>query len=130
MSALFFLESNFVASASTSFSFENPFRVMLVVSAPFFWGFLGLVGLGLMVLRTRSARQPEEQSETAKSHFRTPLYPLEPIILTLSCFAMVYASVEHVIHEKYWAAAGIVTGMMVAGVIVGFCLPADKKDNT
>ena len=95
------------------FQFDDPFEVIIVVSAPFFWTFLGLVGIALIVLRIRIKDA---------TGFRTPLYPLEPLILTVSCFAMAYASAKHVFDEGYFTAAGIVTGLMVLGLLFGLTL--------
>ena len=99
------------------FQFEDPFSVIVVVSAPFFWTFLGLMGIVLVVLRRRFADLTEG--------FRTPLYPLEPSVLTLSSFAMAYASVNHMLEKGYTSAAIAVFGLMVAGVVFGLTLQAE-----
>ena len=96
------------------FRFEDPFEVIVVVSAPFFWTFLGLVGMALIVLRHRI--------KDADTGFRTPFYPLEPAILMVSCFAMAYSSMNYVITQEYWGAAGIVIVLMTVGLVFGLTL--------
>jgi hypothetical protein len=75
------------------------------------------MGIVLVVLRRRFADLTEG--------FRTPLYPLEPSVLTLSSFAMAYASVNHMLEKGYTSAAIAVFGLMVAGVVFGLTLQAE-----
>lgn len=103
------------------FQYENPFRVILVVSAPFFWTFLGLTGLALIVLRNKRKISPTEDS------FRVPFYPLPPIVLAIACFAMTYSAIDHVIDEKYWVAGATICGIMFVGSFLSLFLPATKQ---
>lgn len=98
------------------FRYDNPFGVIVVVSAPFFWTFLGLAGISLIVLRKRQVGQD------SKAGFRTPCFPLEPIVLAVACFLMAYSSLNHMISQRYWTAASVVILMMVVGVALGLCL--------
>ena len=98
------------------FRYENPFGVIVVVSAPFFWTFLGLAGISLIVLRKKFPDQ------TSKAVFRTPFFPFEPVVLAIACFLMTFASIQHLISEKVWVAVGVVVTMMVIGIGLGLIL--------
>jgi len=86
------------------------FERLVVFTAPFYWGFIALVGIALMILRSRGA--------TAKATYRVPFYPLTPIVFALTSGAMVYAGIAYAIErrsvEGWWA-----LGVIVAGVVVG-----------
>ena len=102
------------------FQYDNPFEVILVVSAPFFWAFLGLTGIALIVLRFKRAQAAAEDS------FRVPLYPLPPIVLALACFAMTWSAVDYVIAKKYWVAGATICVIMFVGICLSLILrPTD-----
>lgn len=87
---------------------ETGFDRLVIFSAPFFWGFIGLVGVALIVLRNHDG--------AAGRLYRVPLYPLTPIVLTLSSAAMVYAAVDYAAGNPAWEAAW--AGIVVASGIV------------
>lgn len=102
---------------SLCFRYENPFSVIVQVSAPVFWSFLGVTGLALIVLRykNRSGVEPEFA-------YRVPFYPLPPIVLAIVCFAMTYSSISWVIKQEFWVSGGLVAGLMAVGILVGLFL--------
>ena len=93
--------------------YRDAFQVIVNVTAPYFWGFLGLVALSLIVLRFK---------DPVTDCFRVPLFPVEPLVLFAVCGALVFASASWVITQKYWAASGVVGGLMVIGIILGMTL--------
>ena len=104
------------------FQYENPFEVILIASAPFFWAFLGLAGLTVIVLRLRVpvADYPEA--------FKVPLYPLSPILLAVACFGMAYSSFDYMLKQGYWLAIWTVFGTMLAGIIMGLLIQSKSKN--
>ena len=62
-------------------------RTMVEFTAPVFWGFLVLVGLGLFVLRRRHG--------DVYRPFRVPLYPVLPMVFVATCAYLFHASVTH-----------------------------------
>lgn len=106
-----------IAFCLLCFQYKNPFDVILIASAPFFWAFLGLVGISVIVLRYR-------HFELANSDaFKLPLYPVEPLVLSVACFAMTYSSFKHMLEQKLWLAMFSVFGMMLIGILLGLYLP-------
>lgn len=63
------------------------FKAMVDYTAPVFWGFLLLVGIGLIRLRQRDRDRPPS--------WQVPLYPLTPIVFCLFCCYMLYASIAY-----------------------------------
>jgi amino acid transporter len=63
------------------------FQSMIEYTAPVFWFFLLLVGIGFFVLRYR-----EPQRERP---FRVPLYPVTPIVFCLTCAFLLYSSLVY-----------------------------------
>jgi amino acid transporter len=86
------------------------FERLVVFTAPFYWGFIALVGVALIVLRKRHP--------TERTTFSVPLYPLTPLIFSLTSGAMVIAAVDYALKnlsaESFW-----VVGVAVAGLAVG-----------
>lgn len=81
------------------------FRALVDYTTPVYWLFLALSGLAVLVLRRRLP-------DTVRP-FRTPLYPLTPLLFAASSLYMVYASVAYV---RTGALAGI--GVLVLGALV------------
>ena len=63
------------------------FRLAVEYTAPVFWGFLLLVGIGLFVLRRRDPERPRP--------FRVPLYPVLPAIFCATSFYLLYSSLAY-----------------------------------
>ena len=88
------------------------FDRLVVFTTPFFFGFIVLVGLGLVLLRRRG--------KLDHATYRTPLFPLVPVLFILSSAAMVYASLDHAWQnpsgELLWAVAVIVSGLVIGWI--------------
>jgi APA family basic amino acid/polyamine antiporter len=85
------------------------FERLVVFTAPFYWGFIALVGVALIVLRSRGG--------TSAATYRVPFYPLTPVVFALTSGAMVFAGIDYAIKnrsiEAGWAAAVIGVGLIV-----------------
>lgn len=66
---------------------RDGFQAMVDFTAPVFWGFLLLVSLSLFLFRTR---EPDRTRP-----FRVPLYPATPILFSLACAGLLYASLAY-----------------------------------
>lgn len=90
------------------------FERLVVFTTPFFFGFIGLVGVGLILLRRRGL--------TGQTTYRVPLYPITPVLFILSSSAMIYASIDYALRqpaqEAWWARA--VVAVVASGLIVGW----------
>ncbi len=82
---------------------RDGFQAMVDYTAPVFWGFLLMVGIGLFVLR---AKNPDRHLP-----FRVPLYPVTPLLFCATCLYMLYSSVAY---TGYGALMGM--GVVVLGV--------------
>lgn len=114
--------------------YPSAFDVLVVSTAPYFWGFLGLTVAALVVLRMKektgdgeSPRENASDSRQVTSSFRVPLYPLEPIFFTGVCAVLTYSAIRHLITEKQTLPAMIVGGIMVVGVILSLSLKTSDE---
>jgi len=84
------------------------FERLVIFTAPFYWGFIALVAVSLIVLRLRGA---------TTGTFKTPLFPLLPIVFAITSGAMVYAAVAYAIErrsiEAVWALIVVALGFAV-----------------
>jgi amino acid transporter len=89
--------------------YPGGFDRLVVFTGPFYWGFIALVGVALVVLRLRGG---------LTATFRVPLYPVTPILFSLTSGAMVYAAIDYAVRNLAWEAlwAGIV---LASGLAVG-----------
>ncbi len=78
-------------------------QAMIDYTAPVFWFFFLLVGIGIMVLRNREPN--------LERPFKVPLYPLLPLILCAMCAYLLYSSLEY---AKTGAVAGV--GVVLFGI--------------
>jgi amino acid transporter len=91
------------------------FKGLVVFTGPFYWGFIGLVGLALVVLRMQ---------RRLRGTYRVPLYPLPPLLLLASGGAMALAAVRYVLAQRTEAALWMVgaawaVGVIAAGIVMG-----------
>jgi amino acid transporter len=84
---------------------SDGFEAMVEFTAPVFWIFLFLVGLGLFILRFK---------DDAVRPFKVPLYPITPLIFCASCAYLAYSSIMYA-HSK--GAVAISMYVMIAGVV-------------
>jgi amino acid transporter len=68
--------------------FGGGFDTLLAATAPLFWLFFLLSGAALIVLRVREPKTPRP--------FRTPFYPLSPLLFMATSGYMLYSSVMYV----------------------------------
>jgi amino acid transporter len=87
---------------------QNGFAAIVNFETPIFWIFLFLVAVGVIVLRFR---RPELERP-----YRTPLYPLLPIVFGLACLFMVHSSLSWA-YENKSREAFYAIGVMVLGVV-------------
>jgi amino acid transporter len=62
-------------------------KTMVEFTAPVFWGFLVLVGIGFFVLRFKYAHVARP--------FKVPLYPILPLAFIATCGYLFYSSVTY-----------------------------------
>jgi amino acid transporter len=77
-------------------------------TAPVYWLFLAMSGLAVMVMRVRKPN--------ADRPFRTPLYPVLPMIFVLSSLAMLVSSLSYVTRES-GVGALVSLGVLATGVV-------------
>jgi len=77
------------------------FDTLVAGTAPVFWTFFLLTGISLFVLRLQDGQRPRP--------FRTPLYPLPPIIFCCMCVYMLYSSLV-------WAKGLAIIGLLPLAV--------------
>jgi amino acid transporter len=82
---------------------RDGFVTMVEYTAPVFWFFFLLVGLSLFVLRTQEPERPRP--------FRVPLYPVTPLIFSITCVYMLHSSLAY---TGPGAVVGV--GVLLAGV--------------
>jgi len=82
-------------------------KFMVEFTAPVFWFFFLLTGIGLFVLRLRFPH--------AARPFKVPMYPVLPIVFVLTCTFLLYKSLEWALVNK---AVQIALYVMAAGLVV------------
>jgi amino acid transporter len=86
---------------------KEGFESMVIFTTPVFWFFFALVAVSQIVLRIR---HPEVERP-----FRTPLYPVLPLVFCITCLSMIYSSLSYAIEkqsmEAVWAIALILLGI-------------------
>jgi amino acid transporter len=78
---------------------KDGFAAMVEFTAPVFWFFFLLTGIGLIVLRLR-------EPNIARP-FKVPLYPILPIVFIVTCGYLFYSSVtyaqsQQAVHVTFW----------------------------
>jgi basic amino acid/polyamine antiporter, APA family len=91
--------------------YPQGFSRLVNFTAPFYWGFIGLVGIALIAIRERVA---ESGRTKPAAGFQVPLFPVLPALFAISSAAMVYASVSYAMQnlaqELWWAVAIVFVG--------------------
>ena len=79
---------------------------MVEFTAPVFWGFLVLVGVGFFVLRFRYAHVPRP--------FKVPGYPILPVAFIATCGYLFYSSITyaHSRNALHWGAYLMIAGLL------------------
>jgi amino acid transporter len=94
---------------------SDGFEAMVEFTAPVFWIFLLLVGLGLFILRFK---------DHSVRPFKVPLYPITPLIFCASCAYLAYSSIMYA-HSK--GAVAISMYVMLAGLVALIFLRLKKS---
>lgn len=89
-------------------AFYKGFATLVDYTAPVYWLFLAMSGLAVMVMRVRKPN--------ADRPFRTPLYPVLPMIFVLSSLAMLVSSLSYVTRES-GVGALVSLGVLATGVV-------------
>ncbi|WP_439532237.1 APC family permease [Polymorphobacter sp.] len=97
---------------------RDGFALAVDYTAPVFWTFLLLVGVGLFVLRYREPDAPRP--------FRVPLYPVLPAIFCLTCIYMLWSSV---VYTGVGALVGIAV-LVVGGVMLLVLQPPSREEKS
>ena len=105
--------------------YKNAFEVIVVVTAPYFWSFLGITVIALIVLRLRTSFQRSSDDPEA-GIFRVPLYPLPPLFFGAVCFGLVYNTINYLFKQGYGIPFAVVSGLMAVGVLLSFLFSAKK----
>jgi APA family basic amino acid/polyamine antiporter len=96
---------------------SDGFEAMVEFTAPVFWIFLFLVGLGLFILRFK---------DPSVRPFKVPLYPITPLIFCATCGYLAYSSIMYA-HSK--GAVAISAYVMMAGLVALIYLRLKKSPN-
>lgn len=91
------------------------FRLAVEYTAPVFWGFLLMVGLGLFVLRRKEPDRPRP--------FRVPLYPILPAIFCATSAYLLYSSLAY-------TGLGALVGLAVLALGLTFLIFLKPETNT
>ena len=94
---------------------KNGFESMVKFTAPAFWIFLLLVGIGVFVLRRRDAHVPRP--------YRVPGGFVTPVLFCLYSFYMVYTSLDYAIRQRSWEAIWCIVILLVGAVL---CIDAGR----
>lgn len=99
-------------------------RTMIDYTTPIFWAFLLLVGASLFILRRREPN--------IERPFRTPFYPLTPLLFCAACAYMLWSSLSYAYMlwtlDKY-EPLGVVLGLVVLAAGLPLLLFA-KRDHS
>ena len=89
-------------------AFFKGFATLVDYTAPVYWLFLAMSGLAVIVLRARQPRQDRP--------YKTPFYPLLPVLFVLSSLAMLVSAFSYVTAES-GAGALVSLGVLGSGVV-------------
>jgi amino acid transporter len=107
-------------------SSRQAFERLVVFTGPFYWGFIGLVILALVVMRSRGQLKDER--------YRVPLYPLPAVLFSIACVWMCYSAFRYAwdnrAWEGLWAIILFAIGIVLAVVDASGSAPADTRQTS
>ncbi|MEA5412116.1 amino acid permease [Synechococcus sp. BA-120 BA3] len=110
-----FLVQSLISTALIAIAAVQPdgFTAIVEYTAPLFWAFLTLISLSLIILRRRAGAE-------IVSTFRTPLFPLFPLLFAVACLYLAVSSFQHAAANE---SAFISLLVLLSGVaaLVGLC---------
>lgn len=86
------------------------FQALVDYTAPVFWLFMGLSGVSVVILRLKRPDVPRP--------FRSPFYPLMPVVFAISSAFMMWSSLDYVSATYGRVGALMGLGVLAAGVAV------------
>ena len=98
----------------------NGFTDLTLANAPFFWSFLGLTIVAMIVMRYRLDGQ--------FTGYKTPLFPLLPLMFLLTCGFMVYRSWTYLVAKELTSATFLMAGWLLVGVGLSFLLNRNPSE--
>jgi len=90
--------------------YSGGFGRLVVFTGPFYWGFIGLVGVALIIMRLR---------KDGPATYRVPLFPVTPLLFTLTSGAMVYAAIDYAVRNPTVEAGAWALIVILSGVVFG-----------
>jgi basic amino acid/polyamine antiporter, APA family len=88
---------------------RDGFERLVVFTAPFYWGFIALVGVSLIALRLRPG--------SAAPTYRAPFFPLTPLLFAITSWEMARSAALYAFErrspEAWWAVIVVVIGAIV-----------------
>ena len=88
---------------------RDGFKAMVEYTAPVFWFFLLLVGLGLFILRRRDPNHPRP--------FKVPLYPVTPALFCMICAYLLYSSLVYTGRGALFGIAVLLIGVPLLALV-------------
>ncbi len=87
---------------------SHGFERLVVLSMPLFWGFFTLVAISLFIFRYRAGKP---------AGYRTPLYPLLPVLFVVSCIVIFAVSLDYAWSrlslELIWVVLVLLSGIAI-----------------
>jgi basic amino acid/polyamine antiporter, APA family len=85
------------------------FQTLVDYTAPIYWLFLGLSAAALIILRFKFPAAPRP--------FRTPLFPLLPVLFLAAAAFMLWSAVNYVTADDWRVGAGVSFFVMASGLV-------------
>lgn len=98
---------------------EKGFENLTVANAPFFWSFLGLTVMAMIVLRFKTKGE--------LSGYRSPLFPVLPILFLTACGFMVYRGWSWMVGQDLQIWTYLMAGVVIIGVVLSCVLNRDYQ---
>jgi APA family basic amino acid/polyamine antiporter len=113
------LIQSLISSTLILFAAVQPdgFTAIVEYTAPLFWAFLSLIALSVIILR-------HQKMNAAVETFRTPLYPLLPLLFSAACIYLTISSITYATANQGGQISLVVLGSGII-VLLGLCRRQD-----